>query len=263
VSSLSSWKRRRGFTLIELLVVIAIIAILVGLLLPAVQKIRDAAARMQCTNNLKQIVLATHNYNDTFNALPSYYVDALSNNYYPHFELLPFIEQQNLYNLGAGGAGNTVKTYICPADTTATGGGTATSYAYNYLVFQAGSRLPASIPDGLSNTIFWIDEVSTCTNSGAYPYNLSGGTSGPAAWYTGGNPVGWDATSTYLFSSLYTIGVSPTNACTYNEASGFHAGAIVAGIGDGSVRTITQSLIQSVYATALTPSGGEVMGAGW
>ncbi|WP_425613363.1 DUF1559 domain-containing protein [Anatilimnocola sp. NA78] len=127
--------KRRGFTLVELLVVIAIIGVLVALLLPAVQAAREAARRMQCQNNLKQIGLAMHNYHDTHLRLPP----GQWNNFYANDApwirgcwvqpMLPFIEQKNLYETYVAaqpGNGNwallcpnkdsIIKALICPSD---------------------------------------------------------------------------------------------------------------------------------------------------
>src|SRR5262245_42276444 len=117
-------RERPGFTLIELLVVIAIIAILIGLLLPAVQKVREAAARATSANNLKQLSLAAHNYEGTYGRLPANAVTMNGVRVSCHWLLLPYVEQKGLQD--ASGVSNaaylanaktTVPTFIAPLDT--------------------------------------------------------------------------------------------------------------------------------------------------
>ncbi len=189
---------RRGFTLIELLVVIAIIAILIGLLLPAVQKVREAAARSTCTNNLKQISLATHGYESTFGKLPPMSV-ALGTGAGVRgsimVALMPHVEQDPLYKQHQANNGVTqpvaaqvVKTFLCPSDPNASAGTVATtiagvagnyatcSYNANAGLFSTPNptcdpslatwnwTLPrfsalVNIPDGTSNTIGFTERV--------------------------------------------------------------------------------------------------------
>jgi prepilin-type N-terminal cleavage/methylation domain-containing protein len=192
----------RGFTLVELLVVIAIISILVALLLPAVQASREAARRAQCSNNLKQLGLAAHQYHDQHLHLPpgmGYTPLATNGVWGGHFfHLLPYLEEGNLYQRARGqvalptgpvtmyfpGNNNVfsqpVPTFLCPSDPSVDPGGIvaingiswgASCYATNSQVFapirgspQGRTRL-AEITDGTSNTIVYAEKYARCTST--------------------------------------------------------------------------------------------------
>jgi len=283
---LGIWKRWRGFTLIELLVVIAIIAILIGLLLPAVQKVRDAAARTQCTNNIKQLGLAVHNYNDTYQKLPPIWVQT-NINFSLHGLILPFVEQQNLYNLcgnnSATQAGAIVKPYICPGDPTFPAnqfnGWGSTDYAGNVWIFNpkgTGSVVNA-MPDGTSNTVMWGERYKECRpSSGGHTEPTWAANAGPASnpnpyWSSAG--FGWNTLPGTPWGGfpdfnpgagggLFQVAPNPS-ACNWYVLQGAHGGSMQVGLGDGSVRGVSQGMSSNTWYLACNPQDGLPMPSDW
>ena len=207
---------RRGFTLIELLVVIAIIAVLIGLLLPAVQKVREAAARIKCENNLKQLGLAAQNYHDVHQHFPpgvGYHPFTANSTFGTYFfHLLPYVEQDPLFRSSLGTApflspvgpttlyypGNNnvysqpVTTFLCPSDPSVESGGIvmidvyrfgAASYAPNGLI--SGIAPPTPGPQGKTQMLDITDGTSN-TILHAEKYAHCTNTYMPPAFQNGG-----------------------------------------------------------------------------
>jgi prepilin-type N-terminal cleavage/methylation domain-containing protein len=194
---------RHGFTLVELLVVIAIVAVLIGLLLPAVQRVRESSNRTQCSNNMRQFALAGHNFASALGYEPPGLgwapppnmagQDKAYGMYF--FHILPYIEQNDLYQSAFGGgiyfAGNSgvyahaIKVYSCPSDPSAQAGlvtlnsGEVWGAGYGgnartgadctpsgiLLDIYKVRRLERDFPDGTSNTIHLADKYGHCTNA--------------------------------------------------------------------------------------------------
>ncbi len=282
----------RGFTLIELLVVIAIIAILIALLVPAVQKVREAAMRSQCSNNVKQIVLAIIDCADGHTGKLPPSIGLYPSGGYPApgnsdggilFHILPYIEQGNLLlscaatpepNDRNGGMltysqwlipGSTrIPTYICPTDATNNNSlGPYASYGVNGQIFRHNyqwggvtlNSYPASIRDGTSNTIFFTEKLAQNTY-GNYPNNYWPAWGPIMASSDEGDPTGPAA----IFQ-IQPYG-DPANA-DGGRASTLHAGGINTGMGDGSVRFVTAGVTPNTWWAALTPSSGDILGPDW
>jgi prepilin-type N-terminal cleavage/methylation domain-containing protein len=289
--------KRSGFTLIELLVVIAIIAILIGLLVPAVQKVREAAARTQCTNNLKQIGLATHSYHDANNRLPGmceFPWAVNGNNGYGHANffalLLPYIEQKNLASLSQnantdcwGNGANTkiVPVYICPSDPTVSnglcaggsaGGWSASSYAPDYIMFGVNNYYPApygqgvsrpkyklgTIPDGSSNQVFVVERYSYCQTYGW---------SNSAFYPIDGVIWGWNSAGAAYgpwgwYAPQIQAPQTGANAAHPYYPSSAHPVCMVA-MGDATVRSVSSSVSQTTWSYACIPDDGNVLPTDW
>jgi prepilin-type N-terminal cleavage/methylation domain-containing protein len=284
-------RRKRGFTLIELLVVIAIIAILIGMLLPAVQKVREAANRSTCQNNLKQLGVAIHNFasaspttanipailDRSSTGTPSYWMTFF-------YQLLPYIEQDAAYRrvsyTDSWANSNhrlIIKSLLCPSDYTHSNGvapqtdWAVTSYSPNYYIcantntwipdrqfyLSAGKYTIANIPDGTSNQIAMVERFANIYSGNIYGWsNLMMHPCSHSYW-------GWHQWSTiYGIWGLYT---PQTNArvANYPYAHPYYPNTAHATLQvlllDGAVKSVPATVSQVNWNAYCLPDDGNVI----
>lgn len=332
-------RRKRGFTLIELLVVIAIIAILVSLLLPAVQQAREAARRTQCKNNLKQIALAMHNYESTYRCFPGMSSSSVYG-FSVQARVLPYIEQGNLQGLidfdvplmlGSGGsqilnpihapvAASVLPLFLCPSEpespifdtsntgtelfagtnyVVCTGDGTDTNYdpraRTNGMFWQGSAARFRDMTDGSSNTLVVAESLMGDKSYGSglvtnpdrqMARYRGGGLNGPGEGFNSapghnpdiataaaasGNYDGrgrsawiWGTTHNTSFNTYMTPNnVLPDvhrNGIGWFASRSMHVGGTQVGLGDGSVRFVSENIDLRTWRALGSANGGEVIG---
>ena len=292
--------RRPAFTLFQLLIVIAILAILLGLLLPAVQKVREAAARSQSMNNMRQIAIAIHNYADTNNGVLPPGID--DNGFSTAAYILPYMEQNNLFNTidfkksidddaNATARKTVIKTFLTPADSilSVKNEWGPTNYLYNdqaFMPIAMKMRFPASITDGTSNTILSGETLKG--NGDAKPVDVhrkyvllkkedlkATGPNTGVEYFKDGKNIAGDRCASWMdgrfLQGRFNGRLQPNDERPDVSCGGIggvsalrsYERTVNVGLLDGSTRAVSVSITKETWAAALTPSGGEVLGADW
>jgi hypothetical protein len=290
--------KRSAFNLFQLLLVLALLLILLGLLLPAVQKVREASARMQSMNNLKQLGIALHNHNATYGVLPAGVDD---HGFSASAKLLPFIDQNALskridFKKSIGDKANAparavrIKTLESPLDPVgqvkrAYG---PTNYLFNDLAFfhNSKSTIPGTFTDGTSNTVVTGETLKG--DNGAHATDVRRqyvllkkgdlkrvGPDTGVKYFKADTNIAADRCASWM-DGRFLMGTAnarlrpndkrPDVSCGgvsgVSSLRSYQSGVIV-GLGDGSVRSVSNAISEATWKAAFTPAGEDLLGADW